>query len=199
MWQAQVPAFSADFDVLTPTLGDTDPTARFSVRAAADRIRDLVAGRPDGRAAVCGISLGAFVALQLAADHPERVRALVLSGGQVAPAGWSLRVSSALLMAAPARLTVRDGGSKSALLASYRTLAQWDASDRLAEVRAPTLVLCGGHDRANLPAARALAAGIHGARLHVVPGAGHLWNLSDPERFHVVVGDFLREAVQSGT
>jgi 3-oxoadipate enol-lactonase len=198
MWQDQLVAFSADFEVLTPALGDTDPGGGFTVGAAADRIADLIAGLRGGRAAVCGISLGAFVALQLAADHPSRVSALVLSGGQAHPPRLPLRLTSWLLRAAPSRLAVADGGSKPALLESYRTLRKWDARDRLSAVTAPTLIVCGSRDRANLPAARALAAGIDGARSHVVPGAGHLWNLSHGPQFDAVVGGFLRQTAGPG-
>lgn len=194
MWQPQRDALADRYDVLTPALRDTEPGAGFSVPVAAERIAALIAERPEGRAAVCGISLGAFVALHLAADHPERVSALVLSGAQVHPSALALRVNHAVLHVLPRRIVVPDGGSRRALLDSYRTLFGWDARDRLARVQAPTLVLCGMRDRANLPAARALAAGIPGAELALIPGAGHLWNLSQPERFTEVLGSFLAAA-----
>jgi 3-oxoadipate enol-lactonase len=52
----------------------------------------------------------------------------------------------------------------------------------LHRVRAPTLVLHGGEDVMAPPAdARGLAAGIPGAELHLVPGAGHAVPLERPE------------------
>ena len=193
MWRPQVELFSTDFRVLTPSLGDTDLDAGFSVPVAADRIGTAIAEDPAGRAMVCGISLGAMVALQLAVDHPERVSALILSGGQARPNRALLAVNYALLNLLPKRAIVFDGGSRRALLNSYRSLFGWGLLGRLGEVHAPTLVLCGGRDRANLSAARQLAVGIAGARLEVVPGAGHLWNVSDADRFSAVVGDFCRQ------
>ena len=38
---------------------------------------------------------------------------------------------------------------------------------------------------------RKIAEAIPGARLDVIPGAGHLSNLEQPERFNAVLGAFL--------
>ena len=65
--------------------------------------------------------------------------------------------------------------------------------DRLGEVRAPTLVVVGADDPARARAEE-VAAGIPGARLAVVAGAGHAPHLERPDRFHALVLDFLTEA-----
>lgn len=57
----------------------------------------------------------------------------------------------------------------------------------------PTLVLVGEHDSATPPdRARAIAQGIPGARLVVVPGAGHLPPLERPRETTEALGEFLR-------
>jgi pimeloyl-ACP methyl ester carboxylesterase len=66
--------------------------------------------------------------------------------------------------------------------------------DRLALVVAPTLVIAGADDPAR-PRAEEVAAGIPGARLALVPRAGHAPHLERPDRFHALVLDFLTEAV----
>jgi 3-oxoadipate enol-lactonase len=68
-----------------------------------------------------------------------------------------------------------------------------DASGSLAAVRAPTLVLVGSEDVLTPPAlAEKLAAGIPGARLEKIAGAGHLSNLEQPDAFNTAVRSFLR-------
>ncbi|MCI4321971.1 MAG: alpha/beta fold hydrolase [Thermoplasmata archaeon] len=66
------------------------------------------------------------------------------------------------------------------------------ASEQLASVRAPTLVMVGERD---LPDFREislrLGKGIPGARLVVVPGAGHMLNMEAPETFNHLLVDFL--------
>ncbi len=63
---------------------------------------------------------------------------------------------------------------------------------RLAEVRAPTLVIVGALDPAR-PRAELVAAGIPGSRLAIVKGAGHTPHLERPVAFRRLVFDFLQE------
>lgn len=66
-------------------------------------------------------------------------------------------------------------------------------AERLGEITAPTLVLYGDQDVPDVLAAAApLAAAIPGARLEVMPGAAHLPQMEQPQRFNAIVLDFLR-------
>ncbi len=66
------------------------------------------------------------------------------------------------------------------------------AAGRLAEVRAPTLVIMGDRDALiSLSSGAALAAGIPGARRLVIEGTAHLPNMEQPALFNQVVVDFL--------
>jgi pimeloyl-ACP methyl ester carboxylesterase len=67
------------------------------------------------------------------------------------------------------------------LEAACRALVAHDTRARLPEVTAPTLVMVGEDDTETPPSyAETIAAGIPGAELVVVPGAGHLLNLEAP-------------------
>ena len=67
-----------------------------------------------------------------------------------------------------------------------------DARPGLAAVAVPTLVIVGDEDALTPPsAAESLAAGIRGAKLVVLPNAGHLSNLETPDAFNAAVLDFL--------
>lgn len=71
-----------------------------------------------------------------------------------------------------------------------------DSSGLLATVRCPTLVLVGEHDALTPPAvATGLQQRIAGATLVVIPDAGHLPNLEQPEAFNRAVGKFLERRV----
>jgi 3-oxoadipate enol-lactonase len=65
-------------------------------------------------------------------------------------------------------------------------------TERLSTLRMPTLVLVGDADPA-LEAARWTHQQIPGARLVILPQAGHLSNLDAPEAFNTSVLDFLRQ------
>ena len=65
--------------------------------------------------------------------------------------------------------------------------------DRLASVRIPTLVIAGALDPIGLARAEMVAAYVPGARLEIVPGAGHMPHLESPARFRSLTLDFLQE------
>ena len=67
-----------------------------------------------------------------------------------------------------------------------------DFREDLGKVSCPVLVLCGERDKANRKAARGLQAGIPGAELAWIPGAGHEANLDAPEALAEALRDFFR-------
>jgi len=69
--------------------------------------------------------------------------------------------------------------------------------ERLDEIRVPTLVIVGDEDRSRPPhEAEEMAQAIPGARLEVIPEAGHISNLEQPERVTALLEAFLAEALQ---
>jgi 3-oxoadipate enol-lactonase len=82
----------------------------------------------------------------------------------------------------------------SGIAAVSRGMAQRaDAKDLLAQITVPTLVLVGEQDALTPPTvAREYAAHIPGAQLVVIPQAGHLSNLEQPEAFFAAVHNFLQ-------
>jgi 2-succinyl-6-hydroxy-2,4-cyclohexadiene-1-carboxylate synthase len=91
---------------------------------------------------------------------------------------------------------MRRGNTAAGLAASLRGAGQAAMEplfDRLALVTAPTLVLAGALDDIGRPRAARVAAGIPGARLAVVEGAGHTPHDEQPDAFRTHVLDFLEE------
>lgn len=75
------------------------------------------------------------------------------------------------------------------LEAACTALIRHDTRARLPEISVPVLVMVGAEDTETPPAyAEAITSRINGARLVVVPGAGHLLNLEAPD----TVNDLLR-------
>jgi 3-oxoadipate enol-lactonase len=160
---------------------------------------------------LCGLSLGALVALQYAAAHPERVRRLVVCAGivrlpwyfqvlQLGIAGVvrvlpSARVRKGLVAGLPEdhrAVALEEIAAIDAARAS-RTL-RFAASFRLERLPPmPTLVLCGERDRANIGLSRRLADALPEARFELVPAAGHVANLDNPQVFNRLLGDFLAD------
>ena len=69
----------------------------------------------------------------------------------------------------------------------------------LHEIDVPTLVIVGEQDVATPPdRSRTIAESIGGARLEVIPGAGHMTNLEQPELVDELIEEFLRSSVENG-
>jgi pimeloyl-ACP methyl ester carboxylesterase len=181
-----------------------------------------VATTVDGPFDLMGTSLGAPVAVAWAAAHPETVRRLVLYGGWargaalsppavrdhvlgLVDAHWGLGSDVLTDIFAPdADPATRAGAARYQRACSDAATArgllalsyELDVRDRLAQVRAPTLVVHRDGDRA-APVAQAteLADGIRGAELVVLPGRSHLPYAGDREELVRVVRRFLGLAV----
>lgn len=157
---------------------------------------------------VVGSGLGALVALALAQRHPDRVRSLTLVGFPPAGGAEAARrpadaraalerdgaarfarnyVDSTLLSADPAhRDLLRDsmaGTRPEVLIDSLRATLGWTGHTAPGPLGLPCLVLRGARDhRVPAAAAEALAERL-GGRGAVVPGAGHVAYLDEPEAF----------------
>jgi pimeloyl-ACP methyl ester carboxylesterase len=83
--------------------------------------------------------------------------------------------------------------SPQAIAAALHGLAaRPDSRPTLAAVQVPTLVIVGAEDALTPPAeSQAMAAAIRGARLEIVPRAGHLANLEQPAALNTALATFL--------
>lgn len=67
-----------------------------------------------------------------------------------------------------------------------------DSTELLETIDVPTLVVVGDEDAITPPKeSRAMAERIPGARLEIIPGAGHLSNLERPAAFNTALSDFI--------
>jgi 3-oxoadipate enol-lactonase len=87
-----------------------------------------------------------------------------------------------------------DAATSQGIAAVSRGMAQRaDSTDLLASITCPTLVIVGEHDVSTPPSvAQDYAAQIPNAQCIVIPYAGHLSNLEQPEAFHQAISGFLQ-------
>jgi pimeloyl-ACP methyl ester carboxylesterase len=86
-----------------------------------------------------------------------------------------------------------NAATPAGIAAASRGMAQRaDSADLLATITCPTLVVVGEHDSLTPPAvAHAYAHSIPGAQIAIIPLAGHLSNLEQPDAFLEAVRPFL--------
>ena len=192
-WEDVVVALYGSRRLLTPWVPGLRPTGQevMSLPDAAAALDQQLMLEGLRQVDVCGLSYGAMVATRLAADFPERVRRLVLIGGQVRPPRLIMRAQSAALKLVPASRLADSGVSKERLLQVLEAARAADLSDALGQIQAPTLVLVGAKDKANQLGSRALANGIPQAQLRIVEGAGHALNEDAPAFLTDLLRDFL--------
>lgn len=87
---------------------------------------------------------------------------------------------------------VRRAGAAALIRQNRAVMARVDSRPLLPQVACPVLVLCGEADLLTAPEhAQEMAAAIPGARLEMVPGAGHLLTLEQPARVNVLLLGWL--------
>jgi 2-succinyl-6-hydroxy-2,4-cyclohexadiene-1-carboxylate synthase len=151
----------------SPSAGIGDPAAREARQAADEALAQRI--ERDG--------IGAFVA--------EWEAQPIFATHAALPSARAARIRSIRLANRPDRLATSLRGAGQGTMEPL--------GRRLAEVSARTLVIAGALDEAGRPRAEAVAAGIPGARLAVVDGAGHTPHDERPFAFRRLALDFLQE------
>ena len=181
-----------------------------SMEMLADDVCGLIDALGGGNADVVGISMGGYVALAMWELRPAMVRSLTLIDSRAAAdsvggkrgrdamidrmldtgrGGLADELRGALLGAAPsqhaqARLRSMVEGTRYETLVAAIT-GMRDRKDRsvlLPTINVPALVIGGEEDRLIPPeVAKAMAKEIPGARTTIVPGAGHLPPIENPD------------------
>lgn len=96
-------------------------------------------------------------------------------------------------VAARVRELIGDNTARGACAALIAMAGRTDTTAALARLDVPALVLVGEKDALTpLSAAKALAAGLPKASLAVLPAAGHLSSLENPEAFNREASSFLK-------
>jgi pimeloyl-ACP methyl ester carboxylesterase len=219
MWDGQRAALGDRYRVISWDMrghGQTDSPddpAQYSAALTVADMRALLQHCGVERAVVGGLSLGGYMSLAFYRAHPEMVRALVIcdSGpgyrNAEARAAWNTRAheraaeleSRGLEALAGRSREMREamGHHRSAqglAHAARGMLAQPDSAviDSLPSVRVPTLVIVGDRDQPFLAPCEYMTKKIPGARLEVIPEAGHSSNLDQPGIVNRVLASFLQ-------
>ncbi len=171
--------------------GLSAPAASYHWRdhvADLDRIINHVA--PGQPVVLFGGSWGAKLALLYALEHPERVRAMILRGITTWTdlRGGRVTIDSVIYK----RLYRRRCGSVAQ--ATWESLSERPGLEQLRSLQIPTLLISGSEDAMG---AQELATVLPLAQVVLVPGAGHLVDYEQPDRFFAEVRRFLSAMVHT--
>ncbi len=138
---------------------------------------------------LCGLSLGAVLALNFAIDFPQKVNSLILIAPQYDMPKFLLKVQNVLFTFLPASKFESIGFAKQDFISLTNSMAGIDLSGGLDKVTCCVKVLCGERDKANKRAAQTLAQKLKNAEYAVISGAGHEVNIDAPQKLAKAISE----------
>ena len=221
LWLYQAAHFSTWFKTVTIDIRgygrSVKMTEPFTLKDMCEDVVGVMSDLGLTRAVLGGCSVGSGTALLLALDHPELFEALFLVGGNSGASSRYQRRIDGYVNNLPSyhlkhmRELVSDAFAKSELGAHLLNMfaergprlngdaiAQVFAAgnstattDRLCELKIPTLVINGEYDH-SLKAGQQTASLVPGAEHRILPGTGHACCIEKPDEFNQLVLAFLR-------
>lgn len=216
MWRPQMDELRGTYRVIALDLPGHGALADrpFTVAAATDQVARVIEAAAGGRAVVVGLSLGGYVAMDLAARRPELVLGLVLSGATAEPVGrlatpfralaWVMETFDGPVLEAANRWFFRTrfapaiadpivaGGFWSAGGAqALRAIVGERFAPRLAAYPGPTLIVNGDLDPLFRLTVKRFAGPANERRRVRLRGATHLANLDRPRAFSLAIRRFV--------
>lgn len=224
------------WDEVVPPLAGSRRILRYDTRGAGlsqkargeltfDTMASDIAGLLDalgivGRVALAGIAVGGAIALQFAAQYPERSSAVIVGSpatgiaaarrpaalerlATIEAGGMTVAVEDAMLNGYAPELRGDGkrfeqfrarwlGNDPSSYATIWRMLANADMQESLSKIRCPALVIGGSLDRVRPPAtAQEVAKAVPGAR-YVEIRTGHYMAVQTPDLIANCIGDFLK-------
>ncbi|MEZ4662500.1 MAG: 3-oxoadipate enol-lactonase [Caldilineaceae bacterium] len=224
IWDALIPHFAASYRIIRHDKRghglSACPPPPYTIRQHAEDLVGLLDRLQVGKAILIGISVGGMIALDFAAQHPQRLAKLVLCDTAPkigTPAMWDERIAAlrahgmahlgeAILARwfAPEFAAARPDAYRGygnmltrtpvdGYTGTCEAIRDADLWPQVGRIQAPTLVLCGAEDLATPPAqAQQLAAALPNASCTIIDGAAHLPCIEQPHVMAAIIANFLK-------
>lgn len=190
-WDKTITFLPSDAETVCPELSEffTEGDCRYSKMYAAfcDYCRSF--SEPFN---LCGLSLGAVLALNYAIDFPQKISSLILIAPQYDMPKFLLKVQNVLFRFMPESKFKDIGLKKKDFITLTNSMADMDFTSGLDKVNCPVLVLCGEKDNVNKKAAKKLAEMLPNAKFGAIEKSGHEVNVDNPRGLAKAFTEFLR-------
>jgi pimeloyl-ACP methyl ester carboxylesterase len=213
-WSYQYASLYKNFNIAAVNLpghGQSEGNGEQDIKAYVGILKEILDVLKLERPVLIGHSLGAAIALGFAAAWPGEISGVVAAGGgltmpvnpdiiqgflsqpdiimdivckiSLAKANRPVFYDAIRASLAEARADVMAG--------DMTACSKFDIRGELDKIKTPVLVVCGTEDKMTPPAlSEQIAAGIAGAKLVLIEGAGHMAMMEKPDVFNQAVKDF---------
>ncbi len=169
-------------------------TAPFTIEQFSCDLYDFMEEHEILKAVILGFSDGANIAMKFAMKYPDRVKALILNGGNLNPGG--VKITTQLPIEIGYRIAGRFASKsheakKNAELLGLMVNDPNIEPDELSKITAPTLVICGSKDMIRESHTKEIAKNIPNAKLSIIKGNHFIAN-KRYVTFNREVEDFLQ-------
>jgi pimeloyl-ACP methyl ester carboxylesterase len=217
-FDGMVKTLRTKYRVITPSLpgrsGSESMSGDVTIERYADHIARFLPKINVKKAIMGGSSMGGLVSLSFCFDHPDMTLALVLidtpakmqiderivklfeddyegTTRLAASLGYSKKTPKEVIEAA---LKYNIECPKDAAINDTRAIGKFDPSDRLHEIKVPTLIIRGSEDIL-VPKSMSdfLSKGIKGSVVKVIKDAGHSSIIEKPRELSEVIMEFLQK------
>lgn len=154
----------------------------FAFEKYADRFREPVN--------LCGISLGAVLALHYAINNPQKVNSLILIAPQYKMPRLLLSVQNIVFYILPQRAFQKMGFNKKDMISITNSMRMLNFTPMLNKITCPVLIICGQRDISNKKAAKVLARKVSDTQLLFIENAGHEVNVDAPVKLADLIKEF---------
>ncbi|MGL5693585.1 MAG: alpha/beta fold hydrolase [Peptostreptococcaceae bacterium] len=143
-----------------------------------------------GQLNLCGLSLGAVLALNYIIDNPKKVNSLVLIAGQYEMPKVLLKLQNIVFRFIPEKSFNSMGMSKNDFIKLTTSMMNLNLNEGLNNISCPTLLICGDKDIPNKKATIYLSESISKSEIKFIKDAKHEVNNDNPKELALIINDF---------
>ena len=191
-WNKVISNMNNDKDILCPDLS----TILNGKEASYNNLYSSFAeycNKLDGKIELCGLSLGGILALNYAIEYPNKVEKLVLIGTPHKVPKVMFSIQNVIFKFLPKKIFETMAFNKKDTFILGNTMKKLDFSNRVKNVKCPTLIICGEKDSSNIKSAHYLAENIKNAKLEIMKNTGHIINEENPKELSELLTEFWKE------
>jgi pimeloyl-ACP methyl ester carboxylesterase len=216
LWSFQYARLNKNFNIVAvdlPGHGSSEGSGESDINTYSLWVKKLFDVLQMKNVIIIGHSLGAAIALTLAADFSSMIKGIAAVGGglkmPVNPAifellkkepetafelmgKFSLAKENRTKLAEPLKKSMVAGNIES-LYNDLVACDKMDLTDKVKKINLPSLIMCGEEDKMTPPQlSREISANINGSKTCFIKNAGHMVMMENPEEFNEALIAFAK-------